>query len=156
MFVCWNFCPYWALFLCYHNRSFSTISSSTRYSSILVSEGICTPTIKFNTGKFLVVLICIPIMRFDWVPSISSTQNCNDHESYTTSTKKLMYTLKVFLLGVINFYKTNVVFMYRVKVCSRVTFELVLRNYYDVTLYTICEWWKTQCRWHYSSNIPGH
>ena len=21
MFVCWNFCPYWALFLCYHNRS---------------------------------------------------------------------------------------------------------------------------------------
>ena len=22
MFVCWNFCPYWADFLPYHNRSF--------------------------------------------------------------------------------------------------------------------------------------
>ena len=25
MFVCWNFCPYWALFLCYHNRSFDKV-----------------------------------------------------------------------------------------------------------------------------------
>ena len=28
MFVCWNFCLYWALFLCYHNRSLLTFRMS--------------------------------------------------------------------------------------------------------------------------------
>ena len=28
MFLCWNFCPYWALFLSYHNRSFAFIHVS--------------------------------------------------------------------------------------------------------------------------------